>query len=84
MTSGEICQYDWLPTISSVLSTSKKNAATAASGAVNRPGTSVPAANPIADRAARLAATTAAGHHNGPPQLAWCAITPYRTARQPR
>ena len=84
VTSGEICQYDWLPWISCVLSASAKNAAIAASGAVNRLGTSVPAANPSADRAGRLAAATAAGHHSGPPQVACCAVTPYRTATQPR
>ena len=83
-TSGEICQYDWLPLISSVLSASTKNAPTAASGGVNRLGTSVPAANPSAERAGRLAAVTTAGHHSGPPHVACCAVTPYRTATQPR
>ena len=67
-----------------MLSASTKNAATAASGAVNRLGTSVPAANPSADMAGRLAAATAAGHHSGPPQAACRAVTPYRTATQPR
>ncbi len=83
-TTGETCQYDWLPTISWVLSASTKNAAIATSGAVNRPGTSAPAANPSADNAGRLAAATAAGHHSGPPQVAWCAVIPYRTATQAR
>ena len=67
-----------------MLSASTKNAAIAASGAVNRLGTSVPAANPSADRAGRLAAATATGHHSGPPQVACRAVTPYRTATQPR
>jgi hypothetical protein len=84
VTTGETCQYDWLPWISSVLSTSAKNAAIAASGAVNRLGTSVPAANPSADMTGRLAAPTAAGHHSGPPQAACCAVTPYTTPTQPR
>jgi hypothetical protein len=81
---GETCQYDWLPWISCVLSASAKNAAIAATGGVNRLGTSVPAANPSADRASRLAATTATGHHSGPPQAACRAVTPYRAATQPR
>ena len=76
-TTGEICQYDWLPTMSCVLSASTKNAAIAASGAVNRLGSRAPAVNPSAEKASRLAATTAAGHHSGPPQLAWCAVIPY-------
>src|ERR1700728_5097325 len=83
-TTGETCQYDWLPTMSWVLSASTKNAAMAASGAVNRLGRRAPAVNPSAEKASRLAATTAAGHHSGPPQLAWCAVVPYRTARQTR
>src|SRR5215470_6239475 len=49
-------------------------------GAVNRLGTSVPAANPSAVRAGRLAPATTAGHHSGPPQVAWRAVTPYTTA----
>src|SRR6202034_1242396 len=53
-------------------------------GAVNRLGRRAPAVNPSAEKASRLAATTAAGHHSGPPQLAWCAVIPYRTARQIR
>src|ERR1700721_4531406 len=83
-TTGEICQYDWLPTMSWVLSASTKNAAVAASGAVNRLGRRAPATNPSAEKASRLAATTAAGHHSGPPQLAWGAVIPYRRARQTR
>src|SRR5262249_62121524 len=83
-TPGEPCQYDWLRWISSVLSTSAKNAAIATSGAVNRLGTSAPAANPSADMTGRLAAPTAAGHHSGPPQAACCAVTPARTPTQPR
>ena len=83
-TTGETCQYDWLPTMSWVLSASTKNAAMAASGAVNRLGSRAPATNPSAAKAGRLAATTAAGHHSGPPQLAWRAVNPYRTARQTR
>src|SRR5215831_4806862 len=84
VTSGEICQYDWLPWITTVLSASAKNAAIAATGGVNRLGTSVPAANPSADRAGTPAAATAAGHHSGPPQAACCAVTPYRAATQAR
>src|ERR1700733_2876702 len=83
-TTGETCQYDWLPTMSCVLSASTKNAAMAASGAVNRLGSRAPAVSPSAEKATRLAATTAAGHHSGPPQLAWRAVIPYRTARQIR
>ncbi len=83
-TIGEICQYDWLPLINWVLSASTKNAAIVTSGAVNRLGTSVPAANPSAVRAGRLAPATTAGHHSGPPQVAWCAVTPYTTAMQDR
>jgi hypothetical protein len=82
--SGETCQYDWLPTISSVLSARTKNATTAATGAVNRLGISVPAANPSAARAGKLAPATIAGHHSGPPQLAWRAVAPYVAARQTR
>ena len=67
-----------------MLSTSTKNAAMAASGAVKRPGRKVPRTNPRAENAGRQAAATAAGDHSGPPQLAWCAVTPYRTAVQPR
>src|SRR5579859_3728623 len=84
LTIGETCQYDWLPWIGWVLSASTKNAASAASGAVNRPGTSVPAANPSAVRAGTAAAATAAGHHSGPPQVACCAVTPYTTATHTR
>ena len=49
-------QYDWLPTISWVLSATTKNAAIAVTGAVNRLGSSVPAANPSAAIAASAAA----------------------------
>ena len=81
---GETFQYDWLPTISWVLSATTKNAAIAVTGAVSRLGSSVPAANPSAASAASVAAVTAAGHHSGPPQCTWCAVTPYTTARQTR
>ena len=67
-----------------MLSATTKNAAMAANGAVKRPGRKVPRTNPRAENAGRAAAPTAAGHHSGPPQLAWCAVTPYRTAVQPR
>ncbi len=43
----------------------RKNAATAASAAVNRPGKNVPAANPRALIAASSAQPTATGHHSG-------------------
>jgi hypothetical protein len=76
VTIGETCQYDWLPWIGWVLSASTKNAPSPASGAVNRLGTSTPAANPSAVRAGRLAAATTAGHHSGPPPVACCAVTP--------
>ena len=48
---------------------------TAVSGAVNRPGTSTPARNPIALTATRPAAHTVTGHHGGPPQVACTAVT---------
>ena len=54
----------------------RKNAATAASGAVNRPGKNVPAAKPSALSTASLAQPTATGHHSGWPQVAWVAVTP--------
>ncbi len=84
LTTGETCQYDWLPRIGRVLNASATNATTAASGAVNRLGRSAPAAKPSAERAGRLAAPTAAGHHSGPPQAACRAVTAYRTPTQPR
>ena len=84
LTIGETCQYEWLPMISSVLSASTKNAAIAASGAVSRPGTAVPAANPSAANAGRPAAPTTAGHHSGPPPAPCPAVIPYRTATQAR
>ena len=65
-TTGETCQYDWLPTMSCVLSASTKNAAMAASGAVNRLGSRAPAASPSAEKARQ-----ARGHdRGGPPQRA--------------
>jgi hypothetical protein len=56
----------------------------ATSGAVNRLGQNRPAANPTALTATRATAHTAAGHHGGPPQLTWAAVTPYTTATQAR
>ena len=61
--------------IISVPSARMKNAAMAASGAVNLLGTNMPAANPRAVNAGMLTAPTAAGHHSGPPQCAWLPVT---------
>jgi hypothetical protein len=58
--------------------------AMATSGAVNRLGRNAPATKPTAQNARTHATATAAGHHSGPPQLAWWAVTPYPAARQPR
>src|SRR6266542_5247300 len=59
----------------------RKNAPTAASGAVNRLGNSAPAANPRALTTASSAQPTATGHHSGWPQVACVAVTPQITAR---
>jgi hypothetical protein len=63
---------------------SARNTATATSGALNRLGTSAPAANPRAQDAATIAAPTATGHHSGPPQVACRAVIAYTTATPPR
>src|SRR5215467_1843131 len=80
LTTGKIFQYDWLPLMSSVPSTSTNHDPTATSGAVSRPGRRTPAVNPSALNATTLAAATTTGHQSGPPQLTWCAVTPYTTA----
>ena len=54
----------------------RKNAPTAASGAVNRLGNRTPTANPRAQTTASSAQPTATGHHSGPPQVACVAVTP--------
>ena len=51
---------------------------------MNRPGNSTPAANPSAASAASSAQLTITGHHGGPPQVAWVAVTPYSTATPAR
>src|SRR5262249_5749710 len=72
--SGEICQYEWSPEAACVPNPNPKNTTTVTTGVTNRPGNQAPAANPVAVSAGTPAALTAAGHHSGPPQVAWRAV----------
>ena len=82
--SGHICAYVALFCRANAPPPSARNTSTAASAAVNRPGSSAPAANPRAQHVATPAAPTATGHQSGPPQWACSAVTPYTTATPPR
>src|SRR6266496_1141884 len=83
--SGESRPYA-LPFVvtAGLTTTSSVIVATTTSGGVNRLGSSAPAADPRAVAAAMQAAPTPSGHHSGPPQVAWAAVTTYRMAAQPR